>query len=1042
MSGRADDEWAFEGAVVATLRAHGWRVGEPVNYDRELALDTAELTTFIGRTQPEQWERLTEAYGQQPVKQFAKVVAREIDTRGALDVLRHGVKDKAIRFRLAYFRPAHTLAAGALDEYHGNQLTITRQLHFAASDVQQSIDLVFFVNGIPVATAELKNPATGQRSIDAKEQYRRRDHKELLFARRTLVHFAVDPDLVSLTTRLDGNRTRFLPFNQGSNGPGGSGAAGNPPPPPGRPYRTSYLWEDVLASDNFMELLQRFLHIEDQEAKAGRAPRYQPGAAHKQPLIFPRFHQWHAVKALTAHAAQHGSGHTYVVQHSAGSGKSNTIAWLAHRLSTLHDENNAPVFDKVVVLTDRTVLDKQLQDTIYQFEHVTGVVERIDEDSRQLAEALTGQTARIIISTQQKFKFILDKVQGLGQRRYAVIIDEAHSSQGGEDNAALKRALGSRTESESGDPLESRALARTRQPNLSLFAFTATPKKKTLELFPHPVTGKPEPFHVYSMRQAIDEGFILDVLRNYVTYATYFRLQKAAEEEAERAVDPRKAKAKLVRRALRSEASVVSRAQIIVDHFREHTAPRLGGRAKAMVVVPMRADAVKLYQAIRTYVEDRGFTDCGTLVAFSGALQLDKNGPEYTEAKLNGFSERELPAKFAYTRADDKHADVAPKQEYRILVAAEKYQTGFDQPLLTTMYVDKPLSGVAVVQTLSRLNRTHPLKTQDDLFILDFANKPEDIQRSFQDYYETTITEPTDPNLLFDKQHEVMAYRLLVEAEMQAFIDAYLGVRAKARSEADLNKAHGRLYRFTEPAVERFVQLASQEPEKAEEFRGALRDFVRLYGFLSQVIGYADKELERLNEYGRFLLNRLPKREDPGVDVGEVAVSHLQIKKTGEHGLELKVNNVQVIDGFIGGGGAFTDPDERPLSEIIAEVNAQYGANLSTTDQVMLGQLVVAVAEDPQLQQIGLMNDEETFGREVDKDMDRIVIDQAASNEALLVRYFQEEEIGRMFRQIATRQAYRMIRRPVQKAAEREAERQATSERLRAIREGRGDLPR
>ncbi|WP_220183115.1 type I restriction endonuclease subunit R [Sphaerisporangium album] len=1026
------------------------------DYDRELAIDTAELALFLGATQADQWERLREAYGdvEQPIWQFARLVAREIDVRGVLDVVRHGVKDKGLKFRLAYFRPAHTLAAHALDEYRANRLTLVRQLHYSLKEPGNSVDLAFFVNGIPIATAELKNPATRQTVLDAKRQYRLRDPKEPLFAKRTLVHFAVDPDLVFLTTRLAGDRTRFLPFNEGSNGPGESGGAGNRPAG-AREYRTSYLWEELLHRDNVLELLQRFLHMEDADAKAGRAPSYKPGAAHTQPLIFPRFHQWHAVKTLTAHAARHGAGENYLVQHSAGSGKSNTIAWLAHWLSSLHTPEDAglideaargkgvapnqPVFDKVVVLTDRKVLDKQLQDTIYQFEQVQGVVERIDEDSAQLAAALTGQAARIVITTQQKFQFVLDKVTGLGTRKYAIIIDEAHSSQGGEDNAALKKALGSRTVDENGDPLTSAALARGRQPNLSVFAFTATPKPKTLNLFgrPHPATGAMEPFHVYSMRQAIDEGFIHDVLRNYVTYATYFKLSEAAVEEAERLVDPRKAKSQLVRAALRSDASMASRAKIIVDHFRSHTARRLGGRAKAMVVVPYRSDAVRLYQAIRAYVDERGFPDCATLVAFSGTLKLEKDGPEYTEPKLNGFPERELPRRFAYTRADDKHADTVRKEEYRILVAAEKYQTGFDQPLLTTMYVDKPLAGVAAVQTLSRLNRTHRSKTQEDLFVLDFSNKAEDILAAFQPFYETTITEPTDPNLLYDKEREVMAFRLLVESEMQAFVDAYF---AAAESEAALRKAHAKLYRFTEPAIDRFNDLAAEEPEKAEQFRCALRDYVRLYGFLSQIIGYNDDSLERLYQYARFLLNRLPPpSQEASVDVGGIAPSHLRIEKTGDHELTLKAEGPKVLPGFTddaGAGGA--DPEEKSLARVIEEVNDEYGANLSTTDQILLGQLVVAVTENAELAEIALNQDEETFGRELDKDFDRILIDQAASNDALLVRYFEEEEIGRLFKQVAKRQAYNLIRRP----ARREAERQATAARLaeiRATRESRTD---
>ncbi|MBO2458548.1 type I restriction endonuclease subunit R [Actinomadura violacea] len=1030
-------ERTFEDAVESALIAHGWSAGEPGNYDRGLALDTAELAVFIGRTQAREWERLRTAYGEDPAGPFARLVAKEIDARGALDVLRRGVKDKGVRFRLACFRPAHTLAAGALDEYRANRLTVTRQLHFSADDPAQSVDLAFFVNGIPVASAELKNAATGQTVADARAQYRRRDPKCLFFARRTLVHFAVDTDLVFLTTRLAGNRTRFLPFNEGSNGPGRAGTAGNPPVGESG-YQTSYLWERVLQRDNFLELLQQYLHVEDADAKAGKAPSFKPYAAHTQPLIFPRYHQWDAVKSLVADAREKGTGENYLIEHSAGSGKSNTIAWLAHRLSTLHDDANEPVFDKVIVLTDRLVLDKQLQDTIYQFEQVQGVVERIESDSRQLADALSGARARIVITTQQKFPHVLDKVRDLSKRKYAIIIDEAHSSQGGEDNAALKKALGSRTVDESGDPLTSAALARGRQPNLSVFAFTATPKKKTLDLFGRygPEEKKNKPVHVYSMRQAIDEGFILDVLRNYVTYATYFKLSKAAADAAERMVDPRKAKAQVVRQALWSEAATALRAKIIVDHFRSHTAPRLGGRAKAMVVTPLRADALELYQAIRTYVDERGFTDCGALVAFSGTLRLEDDGPEYTEPKLNGFPERELPQRFGYTRADDKRARTVPKPEYRILVAADKYQTGFDQPLLTTMYVAKPLAGVAAVQTLSRLNRTHPGKTQEDLFVMDFVNKADDILAAFQPFYETTISEPTDPDLLYAKEREVHAYRLLVESEMRSFFEALAVERAKAADERELVKAHGKLYRWLQPAVDRFTALAAEEPDKAELFRGALRDYVRAYGWLSQVIGYNDDELHLLYEYGRFLLNKLPPRgQDPAVDVGEVEPSHLRMQQSGEPEMELKADGDQVVSGlFPGETGPSADPEELTLAELIDQVNDQYGADLSTADKIIVGQFAVAIAEDPQLAAIALNNSREVFEREVEKDADRIMIGQAASNDELLVRYFDDENVNRLFKQVAKQQAYGMIRRPVR----REAERRAAAERAAEIRRTRG----
>ncbi|MFF1688617.1 MULTISPECIES: type I restriction endonuclease subunit R [unclassified Streptomyces] len=1048
---RVDTEEAFENAVEDGLRARGWEPGISNTYKHELGIDTGELATFLGASQNDAWLRLQAEYGEgetASIQRFAKRVAHQIDARGVLDVLRRGVNDRNVKIRLAYFRPAHTLAVDALAEYDANRLTYVRQFHYSAKTPAKSVDVALFVNGIPTASIELKNHFTEQSVEDAIRQYRDdRDPKELFFAKRALVHFAVDPTLAFLTTRLTGKKTRFLPFNTGSGGPGVTGGAGNPPlteDADDSTYPVSYLWEKVWDRHNWLELLERYLHIEDEQAKAGKSPTYRPGRVHTQPLIFPRYHQWHAVRQLTTHARQNGAGENYLVQHSAGSGKSNTIAWLAHRLSSLHTPEdpaqlgeavrekgmvpNQPVFDKVIVITDRRVLDKQLQDTIYQFTHTPGVVVRIDEDSSQLAGALTGSTARIIITTLQKFPFILKKVGGLGSLRYAVIIDEAHSSQGGDGSAALKKALGSNAVDADGDPLTAEALARGQQPNMSFFAFTATPKPKTLELFgtKDPVTDEPGPFHVYSMHQAIDEGFILNVLDTYITYGTYFKLHNDAAEQVEQQVDPRKARSKLVRAALLSEASMAQRAKIMVDHFRSHSAGKLGGRAKAMVVTPSREHAIRLYLAIRKYVDERGATDCGALVAFSGALTVDD--VEYTESKLNGFPEKELPGRFGYVRADDANPPSVPKPEYRILVVAEKYQTGFDQPLLTTMYVDKPLANVAAVQTLSRLNRTHPLKSQEDLFVLDFANKWEVVRDAFQDYYETTRTEPTDPNLLFDRQDEVMGYRLLVEAEMDALVKAYFEAFDEGRaSEDQVKKAHAKLYRYTAPAVDRFNGRMAQEPEKATEFRRALESYVKAYGWLSHVIGFENPELERLFQYGRFLLRRLPRPDgSAAADIGETVPSHMRVKRSGAPELKLEVAGTQVLPGLVAqAAGAAAEIEEKSLAEVIESINNELGADLSTADQILLGQLVVTIAEDIDMQEVALAQDEETYGRELAKDIDDFVIKQAQSNDALMVRYFDDEKVNRLFRRVATAQSYNLIRRP----ARREADRQATAER-------------
>ncbi|MGC4850900.1 type I restriction endonuclease subunit R [Micromonospora sp. DT15] len=1011
MSAHVYKEQAFEETIEAELLAGGWHRGLSNGYRPDLGLDTGELDTFIGATQKKEFDRLITAYGDLATAQreFAKRVAAEIDKRGALDVLRSGVKDRGVTIQLCFFRPGHTLAVGALDEYHANRLTVVRQLRYSAKTADE-LDLGLFVNGVPIATAELKNTLTGQDVEDAKRQYRTdRDAKELIFARRTLVHFAVDPHLVFLTTRLAGEQTRFLPFNVGSNGPGVSGGAGNPPAPADG-YQTSYLWRQVWQRDNFLELLQRFVHVE--------VPRKGKAAPHASPLIFPRYHQWHAVRRMVEHASQHGAGHNYLVEHSAGSGKSNTIAWLAHRLSNLHDADNQPVFEKAIVITDRVVLDRQLQDTIYQFEHVAGVVKKIDEDSQQLADALTGSTARVIITTLQKFPFVLAKVAKLGQRRYAVIIDEAHSSQSGESANALKKTLGRLGSDDidaDGDLLTASALARGKHANLSYFAFTATPKQKTLELFGtrNPGTGQMEPFHVYSMRQAIEEGFILDVLRNYITYEARWRLASAAVEAVETAdpeVDPKKAKAKLVRAAELHPESQDQRAQIIIDHFRTEVSERIGERAKAMVVTRSREHALRLYQAMRKYLDKRGVTDCTPIVAFSGTLTLD--GIDYSESKLNGFSEAALPDAFAYTKVGDRQATARNQTEYRILVVAEKYQTGFDQPLLAAMYVDKPLASVAAVQTLSRLNRIHPDKTQDDVFVLDFANKAEDIQKWFKPYFETTITEPTDPNLLYDKQREVMDFQLLVESEMDAFTEALLAAEQSSTTDGQLEKAHAALYRFLEPAVDRFTHLAKDDLDRAEEFRSSVSDYVRAYGFLAQVVGYADEDLERLYLYSRFLLRRLPSEPGAGVDIGPATLSHLRIRKRAEEDLSLQPSGAHLIPGFSPDGGAARQVEEKPLSEVIEELNERFGYDLSSSDQILLVQQIISLAEDEKMQQVALNNDIERFGQVADPELDNIVARNHDRNTTFVGRYFDNPEFQAAVKAEARRRAYGLILSP------------------------------
>ncbi|WP_075986060.1 type I restriction endonuclease subunit R [Streptomyces sp. FR-008] len=1075
---RPDCEYAFERTIVEALTASDWHEGERGKgaYNPELGLDTAQLWTFLGATQPAALERLKEFTGEAgspeaagiAMREFGKLLAREIDARGTLDVLRNGVKDRGLHIELAYFRPAHAIAEDAFHNYRSNRLTVTPRLRYAP-DHTRELDLVLFLNGLPLATAELKSSASQspQNVEDAKHQYRTtRDPKDLIFAKRALVHFAVDEMLVFLTTRLQGEKTLFLPFNQGSKGPGNPGGAGNPPLPDsenGPAYRTAYLWEEVWQPDNWMAIVKRFLHVEDPRNKKGAAKSGRPRrvSVHNRTLIFPRYHQWDAVRRLTNHAAYHGSGQNYLVEHSAGSGKSNTIGWLAHHLSVLHGsaepgaldpkavaegriEADKPVFHKIVVVTDRTVLDDQLQDTIYQFDHTPGVVRRVKgtegAKSQQVAQALGDTGTKIIIVTAQTFPHILEGVTGLQDKRIAIIVDEAHSGQTGSSVPKMRKVLrGLGAEEKAGKDeeefLTSSAAARQMHPMLSYFAFTATPKKKTLNLFgvTDPDSKLKRGFHIYSMKQAIEEGFILDPLRNYTRYTTHWRVAKDGAEQIE--VDEDKAKGELAKFVYLNPTTLAQHAEIIVEHFAVHGRRRLGGRAKAMVVTRSRQAAYKMYEHLVQATKDLDCADLGVLVAFSGELEVEKEidgvvtEVKVTEAELNGVSEKELPDAFAYTRADDRYAALRtgrpggapPRTEYRMLVVAEKYQTGFDQPLLTHMYIEKPLTDVAAVQTLSRLNRTHPRKSQEDLFVLDFVNDPEDIKKEYAPYFKEARTEPADVNLLYISQREVTDHQLLYEDEMEAFVRALAAAQAADGSASvgepgarRWEKAHAGLYRHTDAARARFVERQEQDRDAAEEFRADLRGFLRQYGFLSQLMPRVDIGLERLYLYGKHLANILPPPPyDPSLDIGEMDLTHMRVTKVGDYDISLTDDDVEDLAPYgAEGAGGHRDPAKILLSELIEEFNVRYGLGLSEADRVMYEERIVAAAGDPDLEDAAVAaRNEGDFEHPFNKRFRDIMIERAEADTKFTERYFSDAEFQGQLLQEARTAAYRLIRR-------------------------------
>ena len=952
-------EAAFEAHIAGWLVEHGGyrraklgNMGGPSDFDGVAGVDTADLYKFIGATQRERWDQLVDAgYGGDEVLARASFVLRlasQLDKRGTLDVLRRGVVDRNVRIRLAFFRPASGLTPELVERYEANVLSVTRQVRYEPSS-NKTIDLSLFVNGIPVATAELKNPLTGQSVEHAILQYRKdRNPKNRTLCRVGMVHFAVDPYSVSMTTHLAGKHTRFLPFNRGHDL-----GAGNPPNPDG--HRTAYLWERVWSRDAWMDILGRFIHVEKPSL----------GSKARPTVIFPRFHQWDAVRRLEADAKATGAGRNYLVQHSAGSGKSNSIAWLAHRFSSLHDVDDNKVFDKVVVISDRRVLDRQLQDTISQFEHAIGVVQRIDKDSDQLAEALIGEQARIIITTLQKFPFLIDKISSLPDRDYAVIVDEAHSSQTGEAAKELRQILGSAAVEIEDDATDAETLlaaavaARGRQPNLSFFAFTATPKGRTLELFGDKGQDeKHHPFHLYPMRQAIEEGFIEDVLTNYLTYSRYYHLEKTLLDDPK--YETAKARAALARFVTLHPENLAQKAEIVIEHFRDKIAHRMKGKAKAMVVCSSRPHAVRMWEALRKYINNNGY-DLGVLVAFSGEVE------GLTETKANGFPESQTVTQF-------------DTDEYRIIVVAEKFQTGFDQPKLVAMYVDKTLSGLNAVQTLSRLNRTHPDK--DGTFVLDFVNDTDDIRDAFAVYHGKTVAPPTDPNLLFDTREALHDFQILDPGEMQQAAVLIL----------DRDSSHAQIHAAVQPAIERFKGL---DEEEQDMFRDALTRFVRVYGFLAQIVNFANVGLERDYIYCRALA-RLIRDKNPGwvIDLGsEVELTHLRHEKIFEGSIPLpgEEGEVQTI---YSGAGPMTDPDEELLSEIIARLNERFGTNWTEEDRLVFEAAAQALVKNDEIQNQAINNDEATFRDHVFAgQFEKALVSRHDRNEKVVFAYLDNKEM-------------------------------------------------
>jgi type I restriction enzyme R subunit len=987
------NESVFQSDMIAHLLAHGWLLGKSENYNRELALYPEDLLGFVQDTQDEQWQKFCALYPNNPEQKFLERVAnqlnkadpnaadKEMRTFGTLGVLRHELRDRGTRFSLCQFKPEHDLNPETLARFQKNRCRVVPELvyspwataeHLAETGAKAKawrIDLVLFVNGLPVATLELKSEFK-QAVHNAIKQYKstrlpidpltKKPEPLLTFKRGALVHFAVSQYEVYMATRLEGLDTYFLPFNKGTK----EGGAGNDVPENINQYATDYLWNEVLLPANLLNILARFVHLQIEEKEDWNGKKYK-----KEALIFPRYHQWDVVTKLVEAARSEGPGHKYLIQHSAGSGKSNSIAWVAHQLSSLYVQTGSKQFDSVIIVTDRTVLDDQLQDTIYQFEHADGVVGRINNKegdgskSEKLAAALESSQP-IIIVTIQTFPYVLRAIENsvsLKERRYAIIADEAHSSQSGSTARQLKEVLmldaqGSDDEElTSEDILDSAIASRRASANVSYFAFTATPKTKTLELFgrlPRPdeapsKTNLPAAYHVYSMRQAIEEGFILDVLKNYTNYKVAYNLALKIQN-ADQEVESKRAKVKLNQWVRLHDYNVAQKVQVIVEHFKANIMGLLGGQAKAMVVTSSRKEAVRYKQKFDEYIASKKYEKIHAMVAFSGEVEFTDKDPNVEGLLGNKFTESNMNPNLK-GRDMRKAFDT---DDYQVMIVANKFQTGFDQPKLCAMYVDKKLGGVECVQTLSRLNRTYPGKAEIGTFVLDFFNEPEEILESFQPYYQTAeLANVSDPDLIFDLFDKLRAAGIFTWQEVEQFCSAFF---VKSKSNAAISN-------ICKPAVERWQQRyksaidafkqakeifertkktadavlitnaensfkeCKKEKDALEIFKKDLGTFVRFYEFMSQIVDYDNKELEKLSLYARNLgpMLRETFMEEDDVDLDNVVLSHYRLSVLHQQDLKLKQDSsdYKLEPGEGLGTAKAKDKQEEFLSQIISRLN-------------------------------------------------------------------------------------------------------------------------
>ena len=1001
-------EITFEEDIEFSLLENGYIKANPSTYDKEKAMDMTTLITFIKETQPKQWSRFEKQCNSDIEKKFYKAVNDAINSYGLIKVLREGFSYRGIKFKIVHFKPESKLNHELIDLYNKNILTCTRQFHYSP-DNNNSIDMVLSVNGIPIVALELKDQLTGQNVENAKLQYMYdRNPRELCFNfnKRILVYFAVDLYDVYMTTKLEGKNTYFLPFNQGSNGAGHDGGAGNPQNPHG--YATSYLWEKVLQKDSLLEILQKYIHLDVQEQKIIKDNKEKKEI--KKKIIFPRYHQLDVVTKLVEDVRKNGSGKNYLIQHSAGSGKSNSIAWASYRMANLHDENDKNIFKSVIVVTDRKVLDSQLQDTISSFDHRDGLVETIDDKktSKDLRDAIN-DGKKIIITTLQKFPVIYEEIDDNTGKNFAVIVDEAHSSQTGSSALKLKSALADTQDAlkeyaeiegkaeeellDGEDKLVQELLVHGRHKNLSFFAFTATPKPKTLEMFGEERDdGTFHPFHVYSMRQAIEEGFILDVLKNYMTYRNCYKIAKSTPDNPSLPVS----KATKTVRKYKSlhPHNLQQKTAIMVEHFREITKNKIGGRAKSMVVTASRLHAVRYYHEFKRYIEKMGYDDVDILVAFSGVV---KDGEiEYREPDLNmdkegnHVSEKQLPSKF--------HDD------FNVLIVAEKYQTGFDEPLLHTMFVDKKLNGVKAVQTLSRLNRICKGKT--DTFVLDFVNTADEIRDAFLPYYtETSLDEELNVDLIYKTQSQLRDYRLYNDDDIEKFVK--INFKSGKQNATDL----GKMTSLLKPIVNRYMDLNEDDRYK---FLRTIRNFNKWYSYIIQITRMFDKDLHKEYSFTSYLQKLLPRNKAADVDLeGKLKLEFYKLEETfkGDITLNPSIEDTELVNVKDIDAGDKKEEDEL-LENIIRKINERFEGKFTEGDRVIVETIYNKCLKDnAKLKKQAKNNDSEVFEKTIfPKVFDKVAQECYMEQMKAFSKLFEDKEFYISVMKSIAKEAYKDLR--------------------------------